>query len=476
MLRNLAPPKETNPEIEARVRAMTLSDSVTRARYFAFFLALLFGGYGFSSYEFLKGFYPQLTLWDNVWPRLLENTLPLLLVSWLLRSPRLSEGSKLLIWVTVYSIVTHLAAWVYVWPLVLSGHPELLLYVNSANVFIFALLYVVIAPPIAFLIPFTLMICVFFIGPLFWVASHAGDPVIYHLIINDSLFTIVSGAILSVMIQQLYSRLLRMDLTRASEARKYLGPVVGRAIYDDDSDLLIQRQGRGFVVTLDVRGSTELLNRHQQAWLDFQHDYNREISRIIFRHHGYLQKTIGDSHVFNFGVVPGERGLEDIPGIETELKFAEQRRLQQASDDAFACLDEIFRAVPAIARSHFPGEAIRIGAGIDKSEVTAGVHGDESQALQYDVNGTAVNCSNRLEKLSKLIGSQADHPASILVISPFASDYLPQGWLILCRRINLGGDHDGALAVPDFPRIRWVLVREYVSVADARESGLRKAA
>jgi class 3 adenylate cyclase len=100
---------------------------------------------------------------------------------------------------------------------------------------------------------------------------------------------------------------------------------------------------------------------------------------------------------------------------------------------------------------------------MDKGMVERGVQGNQNQ-LELDVNGDPVNCSNRLQEYGKQIRSRFTPRSSLLVISPFASDYLK--------------DYDAFTRIhtADYPvrnyhgQIKWVLVREYAARGVAKKA------
>jgi class 3 adenylate cyclase len=445
---------------QGRIEERTLGDSIDRAIFFSKLLAPVYFFYGFTSHEFLVRFDETISLWSNIWPRLIFNVIPTLLLSWFTKNSQLSNTKKLIFWSIGFATIFHIGAWIHVWPLALDGHPEILTYVHAANIFLFAFAYLVVTPPRSFIISFSVILTLILVVPLLLVAYAAGDAVIFRLTLNDCIFTITSAIFISITIDRLRSRLAFLELQREEAAKMYLSPVVSKAIFEGKKELLAERKQKGFIVSMDIRSSTPLQNEYRDDWLKFRKAYFREVSIIIAKYRGYLQKTVGDRHVFSFGVVDPDIDLSDIEGIETELKFAEERRLRGVSDRAFGCLNEIFEKVVTLGPQFIPQTTIRIGAGIDKGEVVCGVQGDEDTGLEFDINGASVNLSDRLEAFGKSISHLFNQDESILIVSPFASDYLSEEALRHYHRVSLD-DPRVKSGIRDFPGVRWILARTW---------------
>ena len=443
----------------ARIRELVLEDSVARAVIFSYFLVPVFTLYGITSIDFLAQFNPSITLWLNLWPRFLLNSLPIGFLGLIISKVNWSYRNKLFAWILGFSVIFHIGAWIHVWPLAISGKPVVLAYVNAANTYLFAFLYVVVSPPIRYVGLFTAVLFTVFIAPLFVLAYWCGDMVIFKLLVNDSVFTIMSGTVICSMVQTIRVKLAVLEMHRQEDASKFLGPVVSKAIFQDREDLLGTKKKRGFVVSIDIRDSTELQKAYKDRWLDLQTSYFSLVTRSVAKHNGYIQKTIGDCHVINFGVMDEDADPSDIPGIETEVATAEDRRLQRASDSAFKCMDEIFSQFSKVTENLFPEVAIRLGGGMDKGIVERKIQGDQSLLLELDVNGEAVNCCSRLQEYSKEIRSQFDLDSSLFVISPFAADYVNLKQMTGFKKLSTQEKQ-----IRNFPNIRWVLVREFKSL------------
>ena len=445
---------EINQDKKKRLALVTESDAVERCISISYILSFLFGFYAFSSLIFIQKFDPSVTLWSNLWPRLLFNSLPLFLLGRYLTKSKKQPADKLLIWITAFSCILHVAAWIYIWPIALTKTAEVLTYVHAANVYLIAIVFAGISPPKFHLWKFAAVLSLLFLFPFGVVTYFAGDTTIGQVIGNDLVSVLVSIYFLSRLIEKLRYKLAKIEMEREEEASKFLGPFLSRAIFKDEHERLRKVYCKGFIICMDLRDSTDLQQKYGKDWFTFRRKYFELVSKLVMKHGGYIQKTVGDCHVINFGVMDYGIDLTDIPGIQDELDRADERRLERASNAAFSFLDEFFPQFEALGYGSFP-EGVRIGAGIDKGLVERAVQGD-SHNLEIDVNGDPVNCSSRLQEYSKYIFNMVKSDSSILVVSPFASDYLQD--LQQFKKVMTEAN-----PIRNYQKIKWVLVKDYAS-------------
>lgn len=454
--------KESNQNLPkkqaAAIQAALLDDSVRRATIFSFLLVIVFTAYGFTSYDFLIRFRPSLSLWGNLWQRILLNSLPMLSLGLYLRYANASNQFKIIVWMLCFCIVFHVGAWINVWPILLEGKPSILTYVHAANVYLFAFCYIFVSPPGRYLWLFTGLLFLLFVGPLFVIGYVGNDPVILKLTINDTLFTVISGLAGSQMIQSLRKKLARFEIEKEEQAEKFLGPIVSEAIYGNRSELLSDWRGVALVATLDIRESTELQHKHGAVWLEFRRAYFNAVSGIVSKHQGYIQKTVGDSHIIDFGILDYQPDLSDIPGLEGELASAEERRLKKARDNAFTALTEIYEDFIRLSNEFFPGEKLCLGGGVDEGMVERHLQGDFKHRIELDVNGVPVNCSARLQEYSKRVLIAEGITESILVVSPSASSGIGPINAETYIRFQTGEN-----PIRNFSEIAWVMYRVFLT-------------
>ncbi len=73
---------EATPRLSSQLEpdAKLLIEMLRRQSLLSLVFGVAFGLYGFMSLSVIQTFQPDLTLWGNVWPRLLLNTVPYLIL------------------------------------------------------------------------------------------------------------------------------------------------------------------------------------------------------------------------------------------------------------------------------------------------------------------------------------------------------------------------------------------------------------
>ncbi|HWX53784.1 MAG TPA: adenylate/guanylate cyclase domain-containing protein [Verrucomicrobiae bacterium] len=198
--------------------------------------------------------------------------------------------------------------------------------------------------------------------------------------VTPSLFTLVPNvglvALYRVLVEEKEKRKVR------GAFQQYVSPAVIRLLLDNPEQIGPRKRTVSVMFT-DIRDFTTLSeNLDAQVLADLLNDYLTEMSKIVFRHRGTLDKYIGDA-VMAFWGAP----LED-----------------PAHDTAYACN----AALEMIARLHLLNQkwisqgfpSLDIGVGINTGIASVGNMGS---ALRYGYTamGDAVNLASRLEALNK---------------------------------------------------------------------------
>lgn len=440
--------------VERLAREDTLSQTVRRAQYFSYILFVAFLAPAYSTLAFLQELSPQVTLWNNFWPRLLFNSLPWLFCAAFLKSKRLSNKNKIVLWTVLYGVIFISSAMVHVWPLAMSGHPTALLFISGANGALFVGIWAILSVPVA-LIPLCFAVNFFLVCcPLFYVAWASGNKTIFMSTVNDTLFLNLAGFACGYVASKVYYELATIKAQKQMEAAKFLGNEVYSAIFEGKEELLEEDTRNGYVLFIDIRNSTLMMNNHKDRWDQFNKEWMATASEIVPRFRGNLLKTGGDSLLITFGIFDeAPVDLSDIPGIEHDERAAEDRRWRELSHHSFKCTHELFVGFQELAKKHFPETPLRIGAGLDRGPVTRGLRGSDHK-MELDIWGDRVNCAARLQDHSKTVAARFKADSSLLVISPYAGDYLGDQSKFLTLPIRAPG-------IKDFPGLKWVLVKEY---------------
>lgn len=160
------------------------------------------------------------------------------------------------------------------------------------------------------------------------------------------------------------------------------------------------------ILFVDLRGFTALAERMPADKVaDFLNQYRRRIAEPIARHHGTIDKFIGDGAMTIFGV----------PEPSTD----DARNAVLAGLELVAVIDRWCRE--RLAEGLPP---VEIGIGIHYGDVIAGALGDEHQ-LEYTVVGDAVNTAARIEQLTADLGTPLLVSADVLAAAPGLEQDLP---------------------------------------------------
>jgi adenylate cyclase len=144
------------------------------------------------------------------------------------------------------------------------------------------------------------------------------------------------------------------------------------------------------VLFSDLRGFTSISERLEPEQIaEMLREYLTEMTEIVFKHGGTVDKYIGDCVMALYNV-PFEDPEHVVKAVRTGLEFQE-------------------RTLAAAARWEAKyGVTIRNGVGINTGEAVVGTLGSE-QRLEYTAIGDTVNLAARLESLTK------DYGASIII-------------------------------------------------------------
>ena len=179
------------------------------------------------------------------------------------------------------------------------------------------------------------------------------------------------------------------ELERASRLKRYLSPGLAESIVAGERDVML-RSSRKFLTTVftDIRGFTAATERMEpEELVTALNEYFSEITQIVFRHGGTLDKYVGDSVMVFFGdPLPQEDHAERALRMALDILA----RLEELGDHWLRIVDQRFET----------------GIGIATGWVTVGDIGSPSRS-DYTVVGNQVNLAARL-------ADQAD-PRQILV-------------------------------------------------------------
>ncbi len=168
------------------------------------------------------------------------------------------------------------------------------------------------------------------------------------------------------------------ELERARRLKRYLSPQLAESIISGERDVTL-RPSRKFLTTFfsDVRGFTSATERMEPEQLvDHLNDYLAEMTEIVFRHGGTLDKYVGDALMVFFG-----DPLPQPDHAERAVKMGLEMRERMI--DLHETWMRKYR------------ESFKIGIGISTGWVTVGDIGTPARS-DYTVLGNEVNIASRL--------------------------------------------------------------------------------
>jgi adenylate cyclase len=186
-------------------------------------------------------------------------------------------------------------------------------------------------------------------------------------------------------VMDIFSRFVSADVAKEMWDRRGQSSLVG----ENRTVTIIFTDIRNFTTLSESEASNKVVE-----WLN---DYFARMNEIVERHHGHINKYIGDGLMIVFGA-PVDRGNHE------EARAAVECGLEM--------LDEVERMNEDWKGMGRP--VVKIGCGIHTGMATCGVVGAERRQ-EYTVIGDTVNLSARLESTTKELG------VSILISEPTAN-------------------------------------------------------
>ena len=183
---------------------------------------------------------------------------------------------------------------------------------------------------------------------------------------------------------------------RTARLSRYFSPNLAAGLAERDEDqVLAGRRQPAAVLFVDIRGFTPMAETMAPDELStFLSEYRNRLAGPVFSHGGTVDKFIGDAIMAVFG-----------------------SPIQRADDAgrAVRCALDILDAATqwSLEREQSGRGPVAVGIGAHYGEVFAGALGGE-QLLEYTVIGDTVNVAERLERLSREVGSPLVVSAALL--------------------------------------------------------------
>lgn len=191
-----------------------------------------------------------------------------------------------------------------------------------------------------------------------------------------------SQAAVAIQNARLAQRIEKEAQTRAQISRLIPPSVVEQVV---NGELTIRKGGRLTEITMlysDIRGFTAMSDgAPPEDVVNTLNEYFEVMVEVLFRHHGTLDKFVGDEIIGLFGA--------PIDMVNHEYK-------------SVACAIDMLRSLEEFNRTREAENQppIHIGIGVNTGEVITGAIGS-TRALQYTAIGDAMNVASRLVSLAK---------------------------------------------------------------------------
>lgn len=440
------------------VESKILSDLVSRSSTLCYFFGVASLAYAFTSLEILNNFRPELTLWENLWPRIILNAAPwFILARWF---QRYKVNSELKAWVSVIANPTIfvLACCIYAWPIMLAGDGDLYSYFHGANIYVFTMTVIITSPPLKFLLAELCTFLIFFFLPLGiilskWEVNH----VLLKTFLGDYAIIFILTGFTANQIYRLRLKVALSDFEIRKSAKLFLGTHLTDAIYDENNRILQGYTQSGSILALDIRGYTNFVHSSApEVAKAFMQGYHELVTKTIGQWGGYIHKSSGDGHTVSFGVMEKEQTLSDIPGLERENEGADRRKMRHLLHHATRAFEEISKGFEILKNQYGISLPMLVGAGLSYGEIEVVIRGDDKYRKELDIDGESIVRAVRLESYSKFLNKSISDESSFMVISPeFEKVVDPKFGIRICYT------QTKETAVRDYPWIQFVYFRQW---------------
>jgi adenylate cyclase len=203
---------------------------------------------------------------------------------------------------------------------------------------------------------------------------------------RDLLVAVANQAAINIERARLTEELRQQGQLRQNLER-FMSPNVARMVehyFSQHGQLWEPQELLVSVLFTDVKGFTSLSEALSPREVqDLLNEYLHEMTEVVFRHNGTLDKYIGDGVMAVFGApkLPDDVHSNAIQAVDAALDMIEaHRRLIERLD---------------------PGKSFSFRIGVNTGPVYAGFFGTK-QRLEYTVIGDTVNTASRLESMAEL--------------------------------------------------------------------------
>ena len=201
---------------------------------------------------------------------------------------------------------------------------------------------------------------------------------------NEVVLMLIVAGLLAAAVWR--SRRLVLRQVAAEQARsnlaRYFSPNLVDQLARDDRPFDNPRSQQAAVLFVDIVDFTAMAeNMEPERVIALLRSFHHRMCRVVFAHHGTIDKYIGDAVLATFGTP--QPGPTD-------------------ATNALNCADKMLQEIERwnAKRAARGAAALNVGIGIHYGSVVAGNIGDERR-LEYTVIGDVVNVASRIERLTR---------------------------------------------------------------------------
>lgn len=357
-------------------------------------------------------------------------------------------------WSLSYPVLLAASNMVNVWPLMAAGHADIYLNVHAACFIATIMAMSLVAPPPKFLYSMVGMTVLVYILPMCWLFFRTQNFDLMQFVLNDASYSFFLAVLSAKTTFRLRSALATDDVLNQQKIEKFVGNIVSQSIFENNEALLNSRVGHGFLISLDVRGYTQLTKGMDPAMArKFKEGYHKMVASAVGEKGGFIHKTHGDGHLISLGLMNSEEDStlgNDVMGYEGQLALKHAKQLQKA----IAIFEGVFEKFEHLKAELNVNQQVCVCASIDYGEIGLNILGDPNVRLEFDIEGIVVIRCTRLEAFTKTLREVFSRNSSFLVVSSSASSYL-------FGDRNFHVFKTDQHPVKDFPDETFVVYREY---------------
>lgn len=455
-------PERPDSDLRKQVERRLQEEALSRTSTLLFVWAAANAVYGFVSLDLFHVVYKDLTLWDNVWPRLVVSFFCVMIALWYQKKTQFVVPKIYLTCLILPSLLVT-ASMIHAWPAMWRGHYDFYLYFHATNIFaMMSGIALISGSPRLVALQGASFIIIYF-GPLIYLL-HQNKPLLLELILSDAVLASFVMYLGQIKVHELRYRVALNEIKRWKKASSFLGQNLATAIAETRDMTLQDYTQAGLIMSTDIRGYTRLTKEAPLAVKAFMSEYHSVITQTVSKRGAYLHKTAGDGLLISFGVMEKRQDLSDIPGIEHDVALAELNQKREFIRAAHAVFEEISTHLIGLKVKYQIDLPLSLGAGCSFGPIEIVVRGDERYRQELDIDGEAIILATRLEGYSKRIAGENDvNPASFFVVAPDLGELVMEE-----LQLNLCITDTKTTQVRDFPDLKHVFYRKLKPAATSR--------